>query len=183
MPLSRCYTLAADVRVDRFSDAASVPPEDFAIQLILARPVNNLDRAPQAAIHAASQVRDWRLFLLDAGFLDLPLLPVRLGQWVGHRLDMRQATGAWRAIINAIASGVRLVDQTGPLPSRGPGSGRCDAVACIEREGSPSTVSSLARVDNVNVATRPVPAPLAMLLPGAGATALAALRRGRAPGA
>jgi hypothetical protein len=96
---------------------------------------------------------------------------------------VRQATGAWRAIIDDIASGVRLVDQTGLFPSWGPGSGQWDAVAFIEGEGLPSTLSALAGVDNVNVATRPVPAPPAVLLPGAGAGALAALRRGRAPGA
>lgn len=180
---SSFYTLAADVRVDRFSDAASAPPEDFAIQLTFASLVDNLYVAPQAGIYAASQSQDWRLFLLDAGYLDLPLLPVTLGQWVRLRLDVQQSTGAWRAIIDDIASGVRLVDQTGLFPSWGPGSGQWDAVAFIEGEGSPSTVSNLAWVDNINVTTRPVPAPPAIILLGAGAAALAALRRGRAPGA
>lgn len=181
--LSSFYTLAADIRVDRFSDAASVPPEDFAIQLTFASLVDNLYIAPQAGIYAASQSQDWRLFLIDSGYLDLPLLPVTLGQWVRLRLDVQQTTGAWRATIDDIASGVRLVDQNGLFPSWGPGSGQWDAVAFIEGEGSPSTVSNLAWVDNVNVTTRPVPAPAPLILLGSGAAALAALRRGRAPGA
>ena len=121
VPLSTRYSLAADVRVDRFNDAPTFPTADFPIQLTFAEVKRNFYTTPQAGIYASSLTQSWRLFLLeDVGNLsaDIDLAPVTPGQWVRLAFALDTATGDWRVSITDIAGGLTLVDKIGRASCR-----------------------------------------------------------------
>lgn len=172
VPLSRIYSLAADIRVDRFSDGTVGIPTDFAPQLTFANAQENFYITPQAGIYASSLSQGWRLFLIGesgiAADIDLGLTAT-LGQWYRVSFALDNVDGSYRAIITDAASGTTLVDQSGVFAGWSPGvDGQYDAVAFIEGEGSSdATIGHLAFVDNIGVTATPAPAGLALVGLGA----------------
>lgn len=162
VPVSDEYSLAADLRVDRFSNNPVGPASDWAMQLTFAQQQSNYYSTPQAGVYASSQTQGWRLFLIDStltAFADQDLgLPVSLGVWYRVQFELDAVTGEWRVVIGDIASGSTLLDQTGTFAGWTAGSGLFDSVSFFD--GDPNgDVANLAYVDNVNVTANTVPEP------------------------
>jgi PEP-CTERM motif len=171
VPLSNTYSLAADIRVDRFNDHPTFPATDFAMQLTFAQLGTNLYTAPQVGIYASTFTETWRLFLIpsdgnNGADIDLGLAVTR-GLWYRVQLDFDSIDGGWHAQIADAGSGVSLVNQTGTFSNWTPSAGLFDGVAFIEGEGSPdTTIGNLALVDNINVTATPEPATTGLFLAG-----------------
>lgn len=180
VPVSQRYTLAADVRVDRFSTAPAGVSTDFPIQLTFARAVDSLYFAPQAGLYISSLTQTWHVYLIlndqltqediDTG------LPVVAGVWYRAAFEVETSGGAYRAAIADVALGNTLAEFSGIYASWLPGEGAYDVVGFIEGEGSiGGTLGNLAFIDNVNVVATPAPAALALF--GLGMAAMLAARR------
>jgi len=182
VPVSNTYSLAADIRVDRFNDLTTSPAVDFAMQLTFAQLSDNLYIAPQVGIYASSFTESWRLFLIPGGGgvtgADIDLgLAVGLGLWYRLQLDFDATAGTWHAQIADASNGSILVNQMGAFADWQPSFGPFDSVAFIEGEGGLGiTTANLALVDNINVTSSPVPEPATTSLVG-GVLALLALAR------
>jgi hypothetical protein len=182
VPVSSTYSLAADLRVDRFSNNAVNPASDWAMQLTFAQVSSNLYATPQAGIYASSLTGGWRLFLIDSTFTvfadqDL-FLPVTLGLWYRVEFELDALSGAWHTVIGDVATGTTLIDVSGVFAGWTAGSGLFDSVAFFD--GDPSgTIATLAYVDNVNVVSSPLPEPSSLTLIGAGVVLLGWARRRR----
>ena len=171
VPVSSTYSLAADLRVDRFSNGAPFPASDWAMQLTFAQLTSNFYSTPQAGVYASSLTGGWRLFLIDSTgtvFDDEDLgLPVALGRWSRVAFDLNTLTGGWHVTIGDVAAGTTLLDSSGVFSGWTPASGLFDSVAFFD--GDPDgTLGNLAYIDNVNVTATPVPEPgtLSLLLLG-----------------
>jgi len=162
VPVSSTYSLAADLRVDRFSNDAPAPASDWAMQLTFAELQSNFYLTPQAGIYASSLTGGWRLFLIDSTntvFDDEDLgLPVTLGSWSRVAFDLDALTGAWHVTIGDVATSTTLLDKSGVFANWTASSALFDSVAFFD--GDPDgTVANLAYVDNINVSATPVPEP------------------------
>jgi hypothetical protein len=182
VPVSSSYSLAADIRVDRFNNNPTYPATDFAMQLTFAQLSSNLYTAPQVGIYASTFTETWRLFLIpsDGGIgADIDLgLGITQGLWYRVQLDFDSIAGGWHARIADAGTGTTLVNQTGTFSDWTSASGLFDGVAFIEGEGSPdTTIGNLALVDNINVTATPEPASTGLLL--ASSIGIAIVRRGK----
>jgi hypothetical protein len=167
VPVSSTYSLAADLRVDRFSNDSPDPAADWAMQLTFAQLQSNFYATPQAGIYASSLTGGWRLFLIDSThtvFADEDLgLAVTLGRWSRVAFDLDALTGGWHVTIGDVASGTTLLDKSGIFSNWTTSSGLFDSVAFFD--GDPDgTVANLAYVDNINVTSTPVPEPATLSL-------------------
>lgn len=179
VPLSSSYALAADIRIDRYSNNSLAAPSDWPMQLTFAQTSRNLYVAPQAGVYAASQTGGWRLFLLeDAGATNVDLdlgVPASVGIWYRVSFDLDALTGAYRVQIGDIAAGTSLLDLSGSFAGWTSSNGQYDAVAFFsghDVNNAAVTVANLASVDNINVVAVPEPAPAVLLAAGLAVVAL-----------
>jgi hypothetical protein len=188
--VSAFYSLAADIRVDAYSDNPVAETSDFAMQLTFARADQNLYAATQAGIYASSLTGTWRVFLLeqDNGIgADVDLgVAASVGTWYRVAFDLDATTGSYRARIFDAASAALLVDSVGAFAGwDSTVNGKYDAVAFIEGEDPLNgliTVSNRAVVDNINVVAE-VPEGTSWSLVLVGLLALGGLVRRRASAA
>lgn len=159
VPVSTMYSLAADIRVDAYSDNPVATTSDFAMQLTFARADQNLYAATQAGIYASSLTGTWRVFLLEQdNFIDADIelgVAASVGTWYRVVFDLDATSGSYRARIFDVAAAALLVDSVGAFDGwDSTVHGKYDAVAFIEGEDPLNgliTVSNRAVVDNVNV--------------------------------
>lgn len=165
VPVSSAYSVAADVRIERFSDNSLAPPQDWAMQVGVGKLDGTTDLAftPQVGIYAAAQTHSWRLYAVGAGYvasLELDLrVPAELNVWYRVQVDLVAASGQIRSRIWNKATDALLVDRTDIVPQWTPADGVFDRLMVIDGELSPKvTVSNLATVDNVVfTAAPPIP--------------------------
>ncbi len=179
--LGRFYSLAADIRVDRFSSNAASTTQDWAMQLTFAHSgVGSFDGTPQAGIYASALTQGWRLFLIGEQnlFADIDLgVAATVGTWYRVSLEADALTGAFHTQILDVLSGTLLLDDSQTLSGWTPGEAHWDSIAFFggDLSGSPA---NLAVVDNVNIASSgSVPEPPAIALLALGLLALNAVRR------
>jgi hypothetical protein len=171
IPVSLTYSLAADVRVDRYSDHSDSTTSDWAMQLTFAQVgIRNFATTPQAGIYASSLTQGWRLFLISsnggAASADIDLGgPASVGTWYRLELTLDVTTGAFHSRVSDIAQAQLLVDRTDVIPNWQPQDGQFDSFAFFGGELSPDdTVGNLGIVDNVNIVAAAVPEPSTIVL-------------------
>ena len=184
IPVSLTYSLAADVRVDRYSDHSDSTTSDWAMQLTFAQVgIRNFATTPQAGIYASSLTQGWRLFLISsnggAASADTDLGgAASLGTWYRLELTVDVNTGAFHSRVSDIAQGQLLVDRTDVIPNWQPQDGQFDSFAFFGGELSPDdTVGNVGIVDNVNIVAVAVPAPRTVVLVAVGLACLLLLLR------
>lgn len=175
IPVSLTYSLAADVRVDRYSDHSDSTTSDWAMQLTFAQVgIRNFATTPQAGIYASSLTQGWRLFLISsnggAASADTDLGgAASVGTWYRLELTLDVNTGAFHSRVSDIAQGQLLVDRTDVIPNWQPQDGQFDSFAFFGGELSPDdTVGNVGIVDNVNIVAVAVPAPRTVVLVAVG---------------
>lgn len=181
--LARFYSLAADIRVDRFADNSQAAPSDWAMQLTFAHNgVASYDVTPQAGIYASSLTKSWRLFLIGeknlGADIDLGVLAA-VGVWYRVQLDADALTGEFRSRISDVLTGNTLVDNTTVIPNWQPNEAFWDSIAFFGGDLS-GTTANLAVVDNVNISSSgppAIPEPSTLAMAAIGALGLFLLRR------
>jgi hypothetical protein len=172
VPVSATYSLASDIRVDRYSDKPGGPAQDWAMQLTFADAgLDNFAFTPQAGIYASSLTGTWRLFLIGGPGLDQDLgIPATIGTWYRVQLDFDVNTSTFRSQISDILTGNVLVDKLTTVAGLTPADTPYNSIAFFGGETTPGdTVADQAVVDNINIsATGVVPEPPSIALTAAG---------------
>jgi hypothetical protein len=181
--VGRFYSLAADIRVDRYSANSQGTTQDWAMQLTFAHSgVGGFDGTPQAGIYASALTQGWRLFLIGEQnlFADIDLgLAAQVGTWYRVSLDADALTGAFHTRIFDVLSNTLLLDNTQTLGGWTPGEAHWDSIAFFGGDLS-GTTPDQAVVDNVNIASSgTVPEPATAALGAAALLAMGVLRRSR----
>ena len=173
VPVSATYSLAADIRVDRYSDKPDSTASDWAMQLTFAEAgVDNFASTPQAGIYASSQTGGWRLFLIaNSTSADIDLgQDATIGTWYTVQLDFDVLSSKFHSIIKNTATGSTLVDRFDTISGLTLADTQYNSIAFFGGEVSPdSTIADQAVVDNVNISavgSVPEPGSLAMLASG-----------------
>ncbi len=175
VPVSSAYSLAADIRVDRYSDHPVDTVADWAIQLTFAQAgVDNFAFTPQSGIYASSFTGGWRLFVTSSGpSADIDLgVPATVGTWYRVQLNFDVATATFHSVIIDVSTGNVLVDQFDTVTGLDSSNTQYDSIAFFGGEVSPNdTVADLGVVDNVNISAT-TPEPSTILLIGSGISLL-----------
>ncbi len=171
--VGRFYSLAADIRVDRYSANAQSTTQDWAMQLTFAHSgVSSFDGTPQAGIYASSLTQGWRLFLIgeQSLFADIDLgLAAAVGTWYRVSLEADALTGAFHTQIFDVLSGTVMLNDQRTLSGWTPSEANWNSIAFFGGDLS-GTTANQAVVDNVNISSSgTVPEP------GSAGLALAAL--------
>jgi len=185
VPVSTTYALSADVRVDQYSDNPQYTTSDWPMQLTFGQVgVANFDYTPQAGIYASSLTRGWRLFLISSNggpSADIDLSAVAgLGTWYHLDLTLDATTGAFHSRITDIATSSLLSDEINTIAGWDQSDAQFDSFAFFGGDLSDDTVGDVGVVDNINVATRPVPEPAGAVLLALGLLGFVVGRRRRA---
>jgi hypothetical protein len=168
VPVSSVYTIAADVRIDQFSDNSLSEPSDWAMQIGVGKLDGDTDLAftPQVGIYAAAKTHGWRLYAagIAVGFGDIDLEAVaEVGVWYHVEMEFNATTGLTHSFIRNLATDVVVVDRTDQIEGWTPQDGIFDRLMLIDGELTPeTTIPNIAVVDNVTVSTTPTnpPGPL-----------------------
>lgn len=176
VPVSTQYTLAADIRIDRYSNNSLADPSDWAMQLTFAQATRTLYTAPQAGIYAASLSQGWRLFLIeDTGPIsaDIDLGAVATpGSWYRVAFELDTTLGSYKVQIDDMTAGQNVVSQTGVFAGWTAANGQYDSVAFFsghDTSNAAVTIANQATVDNINVTAVPEPATAWLWAAGLGA--------------
>ncbi len=169
VPVSNFYSLFADVRVDRYSDAPSSTTADWAMQLSFGQNgVYNWASTPQVGLYASSLTQEWRLYAAtnSVGF-DISLgVAANVGTWYTVSQTFDGTNGVFHSQIWNATSGTQLLDTFNTLTGWNPADSNFDAFAFFGGDLSAGdTYGNIGVVDNVNVSgvTTPEPATLALL--------------------
>jgi len=183
VPVSTQYSLAADIRVDQYSDQPEGPAADWAMQLTFAQAgVDNFCCTPQSGIYASSLTGGWRLFVTSSGpNADLDLgAAASVGTWYTVSLGFDVTTATFHSVITDEATGIVLVDRFDVVPGLNIGNTQYDSIAFFGGEvSSNDTIADVGTVDNVNISSTPTPEPTTYLLVGPALTLLASRLRKR----
>ncbi|MDZ4754780.1 MAG: hypothetical protein SGJ11_09815 [Phycisphaerae bacterium] len=162
VPVSSAYSVAADIRVDRYSDNSESPTQDWAMQIGVGKLDGTTDLAftPQVGIYASALTQGWRLYGVGNSYLavaDIDLgVAAELGVWYRVQVDLIAATGQVRSQIWNQASETLLVDRVDGIPGWTPNDGVYDRLMIMDGETSEATtISNLATVDNVVFSSSP----------------------------
>lgn len=170
--IGRFYSLAADIRVDRYADKPAFTTSDWAMQLTFAHNGgSSFDGTPQAGIYASSLTGGWRLFLIGelGTSADIALgVGAAVGTWYRVSLDADALTGTFHTQIFDVLSGTQLLDNTETIAGWTPLEAKWDSIAFFggDLSTTTNTVANQAVVDNVNISstgTIPEPSTLALL--------------------
>jgi hypothetical protein len=182
VPLSSLYESSADVRVDRFSNNSSGPPQDWAMAIGINRLLGTTDPAfiPSVQLYTSSLTESWRIFITtDNAAADVDLgVPVALGTWYGVEVSLDVFAGTLHSRITDIALGSVLVDRVDSIDALdlldgidqgGLWDPLVDGIFDIEgfMDGEvtvDATIANLAVVDNIDLSSTPIPEPLSGLL-------------------
>jgi PEP-CTERM motif len=183
VPVSSQYSLAADIRVDQYSDQSEGTAADWAMQLTFAQAgVDNFCCTPQSGIYASSYTGGWRLFVTSSGpIADIDLgVPANVGTWYTVSLGFDVNTATFHSVIIDEATGMVLVDRFDVVAGLNAGNTQYDSIAFFGGEVSTNdTIADVGTVDNVNISATPTPEPSTFLLIGTGLSLLAARLRKR----
>ena len=166
--IGRFYSLAADLRVDRYADNSQFTTSDWAMQLLFAHSgVTSFDNAPDAGIYASALTHGWRLFLIGESGLNADIdlgLAANVGTWYRVSLDADALTGTFHTQIFDVLSGIQLLNNTQTLSGWTPAQAHWDSIAFIGGDLS-GTTADQAVVDNVNISSSgTIPEPSTMVL-------------------
>jgi PEP-CTERM motif len=181
VPISNYYTLAADIRVDQYSDHPTDTTVDWAMQLTFANAgVINFCCTPQAGIYASSLTEGWRLFVIGGPGADIDLgVPANIGTWYKVQLTFDVSTATFHSVIVNDATGMVLVNRFDTVLGLNASNTQYNSIAFFGGEGSAAdTLPNLAVVDNVNISAT-TPEPSTLLLIGSGLSLLATRLRKR----
>jgi hypothetical protein len=179
--ISTQYSLAADIRVDQYSDHPANTVSDWAMQLTFAQAgAGNFAFIPQAGIYASSLTGRWRLFSQGAVFADIDLgVPASIGTWYYVQLSFDVGTATFHSVIEDAATGSVLVNRFDTVAGLNLANTQYNAIAFFGGEASTGdTVGDVSTVDNVNISAS-TPEPSTLLLIGTGLALLAARIRSR----
>lgn len=184
VPVSATYSLASDIRVDRYSDKPDGTASDWAMQLTFAQSgAANFAFTPQAGLYASSQSGTWRLFLIGGPGLDEDLgIPATIGSWYRVQLDYNANTSTFRSEISDVLTGNVLVNKTTTVAGLTAADTPYDSIAFFGGETSVAgdTLADLAVVDNINIeakGTVPEPPTVALTAVGIGLLILGRRRK------
>ncbi len=173
VPVSSQYSLAADLRVDQYSNHPVNTVEDWAMQLTFAQAgAGNFAGIPQAGIYASSFTGGWRLFSQGAVFADIDLgVPATIGTWYYVQLSFDVGTATFHSVIVDAATGNVLVNRFDVVAGLDSSNTQYNSIAFFGGEVSPGdTVANVSTVDNINITASPEPSTL--LLIGSGLSLL-----------
>jgi hypothetical protein len=176
VPINTFYTLAADIRVDQYSDHPQGTAADWAMQLTFANDTTtNFCCSPQAGIYASSLTGGWRLFVQGGVFADLDLgVPATIGNWYTVQLTLDVNTATFHSVIVDEATGITLVNRFDTVPGLNLSNTQYNSIAFFGGEVSTDdTIADVGTVDNVNISSSPSPEPSTFLLIGTGLSLLA----------
>lgn len=181
--LGRFYSLAADLRVDRYATDSQFTTSDWAMQLTFAHNTGfTYDGTPQAGIYAAALTKGWRLFLIGEGgqTADIDLnVAADVGIWYRVSLDADALTGTFHTQIFDVALGTQLLDDTQTLAGWSPAEAQWDSIAFFGGDLS-GTTPNQSVVDNIGIASSgSIPEPSTALLTAIAGLGLLARRRYR----
>lgn len=183
VPVSQVYTLFADVRVDRYSDAAQSPSADWAMQLTFGQNgVSNWASTPQAGIYASSLTGGWRLYVTtNSAFADIDLgVSALLGVWYTIQQSLDVNTGQFHSQIWDGATGASLLDQYNTISGWVPADAQFDAFAFFGGDLSANDrIGNIGVIDNVNITAVATPEPASMFLMITGILPVLAIARRR----
>jgi hypothetical protein len=179
--ISTQYSLAADIRVDQYSNLPSSTVADWAMQLTFAQTgTGNFAFIPQAGIYASSLTGGWRLFSQGSVFADIDLgVPASVGTWYYVQLSFDVATATFHSVIEDAATGNVLVNRFDIVAGLNASNTQYNSIAFFGGETSTGdTVADVGTVDNVNISAT-APEPSTILLIGSGLSLLATRLRKR----
>jgi hypothetical protein len=183
VPVSQVYTLFADVRVDRYSDAPESTVADWAMQLTFGQNgVSNWASTPQAGIYASSLTGGWRIYVAtNSAFADIDLgVSALLGVWYTIQQSLDVNTGQFHSQIWDGATGVSLLDQYNTIAGWVPSDAQFDAFAFFGGDLSTNDrIGNIGVIDNVNVTAVATPEPATMVLMVSGLLPVLAMARRR----
>ena len=179
--LGRFYSLAADLRVDRYATDSKFTTSDWAMQLTFAHNTGfTYDGTPQAGIYAAALTQGWRLFLIGEGgqTADIDLnVAAAVGIWYRVSLDADALTGTFHTQIFDVALGTQLLDDTQTIAGWTASEAQWDSIAFFGGDLS-GTTPSQAVVDNIGISSSgSIPEPGTALLAMVAGLGLLAQRR------
>lgn len=170
VPISNFYSLHADVRVDRYSDAPDFTTSDWAMQLTFGQNgVANWAYTPQAGIYASSLSKTWRLFVTTASTAaDIDLgVSADVNRWYTVSQSLDVTLGLFHSQIYDGATGAVLADVSNLLAGWVPADAQFDSFAFFGGDlSADDQVGNIGVVDNINVVaiTTPEPGTLALLV-------------------
>ena len=169
------YTLAADIRVEQYSNHPQFTVSDWALQLTCAQAgTGNFAYIPQAGIYASSLTGGWRQFSPGAVFADVNLgVPANIGTWYYVQLSLDVGTATFHSIIEDAATGIVLLNRFDTVAGLTLSNTQYNSIAFLGGAASTSdTVWDALTVDNVNISAS-TPEPSTLLLLGSGLSPLA----------
>jgi hypothetical protein len=165
IPVSSVYTVAADVRIDQFSDNSAFETSDWPMQVGVGKLEGdtNLAFTPQVGIYVASRTQGWRFYADGVGeaFADVDLEAVaEIGVWYHVEMEFNAVTGSAHSQITNLVTDTVVVDRTDQIPGWTPQDGVFDRLMLIDGELTPeTTIPNIAVVDNVTIETTPANPP------------------------
>jgi hypothetical protein len=166
VPISSQYSLAADLRVDQYSDHPESTVADWAMQLTFANAgVSNFCCTPQAGIYASSLTGGWRLFVSGSVNADIDLgVPANVGEWYSVQLSFNVGTATFHSIIMDVATSTVLVNRFDTVTGLNSSNTQYDSIAFFGGEvSSGDTVADVSTVDNINISASPEPSTLLLI--------------------
>lgn len=159
-PTSR-YSLATDVRIDRYSDNSGGTTNDWPMYVGVGQYVDGVDLAfiATVGVYASSLTGEWHMYAFGATGNAFNVdygVPAEVGAWYRVEVDFDGENGVLHARIRDLATDALVVDRTDAFPKWTPEDAPFDTAMFIDGELTPeTTIANLAVIDNICVTPTP----------------------------